>query len=99
MKLVIYVEHRFAVLTDYYDLTIKANDNDSLLVSYKHSSTSWIRKYEKLNELIDDGDLIPLWKWIARGILGIPLDIVNQVIKPDELPKEFFDLLSSQTSH
>jgi hypothetical protein len=90
MKLTIYVEHRFAVLTDYYQLTIKANDNASLLVTYNHTSTAWQRKYETLEELIQDGDLLPLWKWIARGILGIPLEIKNEVIRFDELPQEFF---------
>lgn len=95
MKLIIYIEHRFAVLDNGYNLTIKANENNSLLVSYKHISGAWIRKYETLTELINDGDLNPFWKWIARGLTGIPLDIAKEVIKPDDLPQEFFDLLPS----
>ena len=86
MKLTIYVEHRFAVLDDYYKLTIKANDNASLLITYAHISTAWEKKYDTLEQLILDNDLNPLWKWIARGILGIPLEIKREVINCHEPP-------------
>jgi hypothetical protein len=72
-RLTIYIEQRFAILHCDHEATIKVNDNNSLIVTYKSDKTSWQRKYETLQELLLDTDLTEVDKWIARGLLGIPM--------------------------
>lgn len=75
----IYVEHEFAVVQETtYSLTVKVNANRSLLVAYDSSVGAWQRTYLSLNELLQDNDLRESWKWLARGMLGIPLELIKK---------------------
>lgn len=74
-RLIIYIEQRLAILrcNDDYELTIKGNDNDSITVNYRSDDGAWQKEYNTLRDLLLDNELSETWKWIARGLLGVPL--------------------------
>ncbi|MGH9878009.1 MAG: hypothetical protein ACRD5H_10260 [Nitrososphaerales archaeon] len=76
MTLRIYIEQKFASLqSTSYQFTVKVNENNSLITTYKDNESSWQRKYDSLEELLIDSELAELWKWIAKGLTGIPNEI------------------------
>lgn len=87
MKITIYVEHQFASLdADEYILTITVSENKIFLVTYKSDQTSWMKKYLTLEELNLDNELIDLWKWLARGMTGMPLDCIKKGLAQNASP-------------
>jgi len=70
----IYLEKKFAVINfEDHKTTIQVNENSTILYSYESKATAWLEKFETLEALLLDNRLSLLDKWVARGMLGIPL--------------------------
>jgi hypothetical protein len=69
----IYHDQKFGLIKDEKDkVTITLNQNNSLLYTHSSNAFSFEQKYENLDDLLKDGSISELAKWLARGLLGIP---------------------------
>lgn len=74
MQTRIYHEEKFGIIIHGGEkVTIKVNDNNSLLYSHESVAFHIQEKYENLEDLLKDGSIGAMAKWLARGLLGIPL--------------------------
>jgi hypothetical protein len=73
----IFHEQKFASIKhEGNKVTIKVNDNNSLLYTHDSISPEFHKEYlyETLDKFLLDNEISELSKWLARGMLGIPLE-------------------------
>ena len=82
MILKIFLEQRFATLNapDCSE-SLAINDNQSIIYNYTSLNRAANKRYENLDELLQDTTLSDTIKWLARGMIGMPLGIKKA---PDE---------------
>lgn len=79
MTITIHIEHRLAIINaDDFKVTITVHNNDSILYEYASNTMAFTRRFDVLSELLLDNDLSVIDKWLARGMLGIPVECIKK---------------------
>jgi hypothetical protein len=76
MIIKIFLEQRFATLNSpEASESLAINDNNSIIYNFTSLNRATNHRYENLDELLQDTKLSDTIKWLARGMVGMPLGI------------------------